>query len=139
MEDIIGIIPLILATVSLVTTLFSLKARVKAEKSLVEALQVELQKEIVRKSQSESIVDLTAEGERIGDHDPVLVRAIYRDALKTVGSTAEAQSVLYKALNDLAEKDRNSIKGTLKTNTMAGRTRYIARLFRKALDSYAKP
>ncbi|WP_331695471.1 hypothetical protein VY732_11720 [Pseudomonas sp. ZY71] len=134
MEELIGIVPLVLATASLLVTLFNLKDRVKAEQNFVEALQTELKKEIeVKQTPSEGNVQLTDDGEKLGNHDPALVRAIFRDALRSVESPVQVQGVVYKALNDLAEKDRKYIKLTLKTNTVAGRARYLGKLFRKAL------
>lgn len=135
MEELIGIVPLVLAAASLLVTLFNLKDRVKAEQNFVEALQTELKKEIeIKQTPSDGNDQLTEEGERLGNHDPALVRAIFRDALRSVENPAQAQGVVYKALNDLAEKDKKYIKLTLKTNTVAGRARYLGKLFRKALD-----
>lgn len=138
MEELVGIIPLVLAGTSLAITLFNLKDRAKAEKKFVEALQTELKKEIeVKKASPQLSIQLTEEGERHGDNDPALVRAIFREALRSVEGQAQAQSVVYKALNDLAEKDRKYINLTLKTNTVKGRARYLGKLFRKALDIIA--
>lgn len=135
MEEFIGLVPLLLAATSLVVTFFNLKDRVKAEKNFVEALQTELKKEIeIKQTLPSGSEQLTEQGERLGNHDPALVRAIFRDALRSVESPAQAQSVVYKALNDLAEKDKKYIKLTLKANTVAGRARYLGKLFRKALD-----
>lgn len=135
MEELIGVVPLVLAAASLLVTLFNLKDRVKAEQNFVEALQTELKKEIeIKQTPSDGNVQLTDEGEKLGNNDPALVRAIFRDALRSVESQTQAQGVVYKALNDLAEKDRKYIKLTLKTNTVAGRARYLGKLFRKALD-----
>lgn len=135
MEELVGIIPLVLAGTSLAITLFNLKDRAKAEKKFVEALQTELKKEIeVKKASPQLKIQLTEEGERLGDNDPALVRAIFREALRSVEGQTQAQSVVYKALNDLAEKDRKYINLTLKTNTVKGRARYLGKLFRKALD-----
>lgn len=135
MEELIGIFPLILAGTSFAITLINLKDRAKAEKKFVEALQAELKKEVeVKKASPQLSIKLTEEGERLGDNDPALVRAIFREALRSVEGHAQAQSVVYKALNDLAEKDRKYINLTLSSNTMKGRARYIGKLFRKALD-----
>lgn len=135
MEELVGIIPLVLAGTSLAITLFNLKDRAKAEKKFVEALQTELKKEIeVKKASPQLKIQLTEEGERLGDNDPALVRAIFREALRSVEGQTQAQSVVYKALNELAEKDRKYINLTLKTNTVKGRARYLGKLFRKALD-----
>jgi hypothetical protein len=135
MEELIGVIPLVLAATSLLVTIFNLKDRAKAEQRFVEALQTELKKEIeIKQPPFDNGVELTPEGEKLGDHDPALVRAIFRDALRSVESQAQAQSIVYKALNDLAEKDRKYIRSTLKANTVAGRARYLGKLFRKALN-----
>ncbi|MNR05711.1 hypothetical protein D3C85_1217560 [compost metagenome] len=114
--------------------MFNLKDKARAEQNFVEALQVELKKELaVKKSTPPESESLTDEGEVLGNNDPALVRAIYRDALKSVSVASQAEGIVFKALNDLAEKDKKYIKATLNVNSIAGRGRYLSKVFRKAL------
>jgi hypothetical protein len=134
MDEFIGVVPLLLAITSFAVTLFNLKDKARAEQNFVEALQVELKKELeVKKSTHPDSESLTDEGEALGNRDPALVRAIYRDALKSVSVASQAEGIVFKALNDLAEKDKKYIKATLNVNSIAGRARYLSKVFRKAL------
>ncbi|MNJ52003.1 hypothetical protein D3C77_473210 [compost metagenome] len=140
MEEFISIVPLALAIASLVGTIVSLRAKSKAEEEFVVALKNEVEKklELLETSQSGSDVHLSEAAEKIGDHDPALVRSLYREAIRSAYSKVEASEIVYKALNDLADNHKRYINSNLKANTAGGRARYMSKIFRKAMKDHSK-
>lgn len=134
MDEIIAVVPVFLALTSMFATIWMLKKKTEAEKKFILALQEELEREIAnRVAELEGASKLTPSAEALGNNDPALVRSIYREALRNSGSGTTG--IVFKALNDLAERDKFYINTTLKQNSMSGRFRYLSKLFRKAFHN----
>lgn len=139
MEEFVAIVPVALALISLIGTIFNLKTKAKAEHNFVVALNKELKKKISAGSEGDGRnAVLSDDGLRRGDNDPALVRSLYREALSSSATNREATNIVVLALNDLAAKDKKYIKSTLENNTVRGRARYISKVFRRAVELATK-
>lgn len=79
---------------------------------------------------------LSEEAERIGDHDPALVRSLYFESMMKARDGLEGDKdprwIFISAMNDLGASDRRLIKRTLKNNSKKGRVRYLDKVFKAA-------